>query len=357
MKILLDIGHPAHVHYFKNLIKLMIGKGHSFLIIARDKEVAHQLLDSYSIDYKSRGSGRKNYFSKIIYMIWVDILLLRLAFKFKPDIFLSFASPYAAQTSWLYRKPHISLTDTEHAKIGNLAFIPFSKVVLTPESFLIDLGKKHIKFNSYMELSYLHPKYYKPNPQVLKILGLSQNEKFVLLRFVSWSASHDVGQSGLDDRTKIELIEKIKKYAKVFISSESVLPKKFQKYKINISPHQMHDVLSYASLYIGEGATMASECAVLGTPAIYINSLEVGYCSEQEKHYGLLYGFRNSKGVSEKALELINTKNLKELHKLRCGNMIDEKIDLTAFLIWFIENYPQSYQVIKKNPDYQYTFK
>ena len=50
---------------------------------------------------------------------------------------------------------------------------------------------------------------------------------------------------------------------------------------------------------------MASECAVLGTPAIYVNSLTAGSLEEQEKRYGLIFGFRNSNGVIEKGIELL----------------------------------------------------
>lgn len=32
MKILIDINHPAHVHYFRNFIKLMVDKKREFLI-------------------------------------------------------------------------------------------------------------------------------------------------------------------------------------------------------------------------------------------------------------------------------------------------------------------------------------
>ena len=141
------------------------------------------------------------------------------------------------------------------------------------------------------------------------------------------------------------------------------------KNEIKIPPEKMHDALAFARLFVGEGATMASECAMLGTPAIYVNSLEVGYCTEEEKEYHLVYGFRNSEGVLEKALELINTPNLKQEWQKRRQKMLDDKIDVTAFMVWFIENYPESAKVMKEspseiekrfhgvNPDYQYKFK
>ena len=40
MKILIDIGHPAHVHLFKNLIGNLRKDGHEVIITARDKEIA-----------------------------------------------------------------------------------------------------------------------------------------------------------------------------------------------------------------------------------------------------------------------------------------------------------------------------
>ena len=141
MRILIDIGHPAHVHYFKNFIKIMEGKGHEFLITARDKEITHDLLKFYKINYISRGKGKGNLFGKIIYAFKADHTIYKLSKKWKPDVFLSFGSPYAAHVSKILGKPHIALTDTEHAFLGLLAFVPFTKVILTPDCFKKDLGK------------------------------------------------------------------------------------------------------------------------------------------------------------------------------------------------------------------------
>ena len=41
------------------------------------------------------------------------------------------------------------------------------------------------------------------------------------------------------------------------------------------------------TLYVGEGATTASECAVLGTHAIYVNTLNWGDTDEEEEKYQL----------------------------------------------------------------------
>jgi hypothetical protein len=126
---------------------------------------------------------------------------------------------------------------------------------------------------------------------------------------------------------------------------------------IKISPDLIHQVMAHADLLVTEGATMASECAMLGTPAIYVNSLDAGTLREQEDKYQLIHGFRSSKGVLEKVAELINTPDLKETYRLRRQKMLSEKTDPTAFLVWFVENYPGSVKTMKENPDYQMRFK
>ena len=356
MKILIDIGHPAHVHYFKNFIKIMENKGHQFLIIARNKEIAHYLLKKYDILFFDRGKGQNNLIDKAIYYFKAIYLIYFKAIKFVPDIIMSFGSPYAAIVSKLIGKPHIVFNDTEHAKLSHFLTDPFSKWILTPSCYTKSLGEKQIRFNGYMELCYLHPNYFTPDPSIVDLLGVKKDEKYVIMRFVSWEASHDIGHSGLSLKMKKKAVKELSRYTRVFISSEGELPEDLKQYQIKIPPEKMHDSLAFTTLFVGEGATMASECAVLGTPAIYVNSLTAGTLEEQEK-YGLIYGFRNSEGVLGNAIEFLNTPNLKQKWQKRRKKMLEDKIDVTAFMVWFVENYPKSFEIMKTNQEYQNRFK
>ncbi len=356
MKILIDINHPAHVHYFKNFIWIMSKKGHTFTITTRNKEFTLELLNNYKINYHNRGNGGKGILKKLLYLCYANSYIYKIAKQFQPDIFLSFASAYAAQVSFLCRKPHIAFDDTEHAKFEHWMYVPFTDVILTPSCFYKKFNDKQIYFNGFMELCSLHHNYYQANDNIFKILGIAKATPFALLRFVSWEASHDLGHSGIDYKTKSELIKLLSKSLRVFISSEKTLPTEFKPYQISIPPDQMHQVLANATLFIGEGATMASECAMLGTPAIYINSLTAGTIEEQQKH-GLLFSYRNSNEVLKKTIELLSTPNLKQEFQLRRQKMLADKIDVTAFMVWFVENYPESVRIMQENPDYQYRFK
>lgn len=359
MRIFIDIGHPAHVHYFRNFIKTMEDKGHTFYISARDRSIIFDLLRKYKISFFDRGKGSDSIVGKIFYMIYADLKLLAKAVKFRPNLFISFASPYAAQTAWLIRKPHIVLDDTEHARFGHLFYKPFSKVFLNPSCFQKDFGKKQIRLNSYSELLYLHPNKTKSSTDILPLLGIRENEKFALLRFVSWKANHDIGHTGLDLRTKKKLVSLlVENNYKVLISAEAEKTDlDFTEYMIRISPELIHQVMENAQLIVTEGATMASECAMMGTPAIYVNSLDAGTLREQEDKYKLIHGFRSSEGVIEKVLEIINLPDAKRTYSIRRDKMLSEKIDITSFLVWFVENYPESLNIMKEKPEYQNRFK
>ncbi len=356
MKILIDIGHPAHVHYFRNFINLMTSRGHSFAITARDKEMTFELLERYGIDYFSRGKGGKSLVKKLLYLPKADYKIYKVAKKFKPDLFLSFGSTYAAHTSAILRCPHIALDDTEHAKLELFLYTPFTDTFLNPVSFYKNLGPRQIKFNSLMELSYLHPNFFIPNRDVLRLINISKNESFVIIRFVSWNASHDIGQKGLSFQNKIILVNYlIDLGVKVYISSESHLPPELEKFRITFPSELFHHALCFAKLYIGEGGTTASEAAVLGTPAIYVNTLKMGYITE-EIHAGLIFQTTDINKILEIITEILNdNQSIAKFHSLK-KEFLSGKIDLTNFLVWFVENYPDSVKTMKNNPDYQQKF-
>lgn len=346
MKILIDIGHPAHVHFFKNTIWALESKGHEVMVTARDKEVCIALLNSYNIPHTvltNIGSGKLSLMKE-----WIirDYKLLMLARKFNPDVLTGILNPSVAHVSKLIGKKAIIFNDTEHATFAQNITYPFADVICTPTCFNKEIGNKQIRYNGYHELAYVHTNYFTPNPAVLNELGLSEEDIFIILRFVSWNASHDGGQSGIQN--KVELVKKLEKYGRVLITSEGQLDKELEKYKIRVSPEKLHDLLYYATLYIGEGATTASECAILGTHAIYTNTLRLGYTDEEEEKYNLVYNFSDKKTMEkqafDKALELLDNKDLRNEGQRKRERLLKDKIDVTAFMIKFIENYPESYK-------------
>lgn len=355
MRILIDIGHPAHVHLFKHFAWQMQKKGHEIFFTVRDKEHELYLLSVYGFKYRSFGKHLKSKIGKIIGLLRFNIKMLDTALSFKPDIFLSHGSVYAAQIAWLLRKPHISMEDTGNME-QVLLYRPFSKAIITPITLEKKLGSKQIQLRTYHELAYLNPVYFKKSPEVLKLLNINSGDTYCVLRLVSWNATHDAGKIGLRKNEIIEIVDFLSSKMKVFISSEQKLPPDLLKYKLTLSPDIMHDVLAFSSLVISEGATLAAEAGFLGVPTIYVNPQQTCNIKELED-IGCVFSFKNGQRVLVKAEEVINDMTLKDFVVINSANLLHEKINLTSFMVWFIENYPKSFQVMKENPEYQDNFK
>ena len=154
MKVLINIGHPAHVHLFKNLINNLESNGHVIKIVTRDKDVTLKLLDAYRFDYEVMSGYYTTMGGKMYDFVKTDLKLLKIAIKSKPDIMIAVGDPYIAHVGKLIRKPSIVFTDTEHAKLANNLTFPFATVICTPSCFKKKLGKNQFRYNGYHELAY-----------------------------------------------------------------------------------------------------------------------------------------------------------------------------------------------------------
>lgn len=360
MNILIDIGHPAHIHLFKHFAWEMIRKGHQILFTCREKEFEIVLLKYFGFSYKSFGRKYKSSLGKIWGMFEFDLKEYITGLKFKPDILLSHGSIYAAHAAFLLRKPHISMEDTYNFEQVRL-YKPFTEFILTSNYEHPLKTSKVITYAGYHELAYLHPKRFIPDESILNELGIINGEKYVIIRFVSWNASHDIGHTGICYENKIKAVEEFGRFAKVFISSEKELPVSLERFRIPIKPHRIHDAIAFASLVFGESSTMVEEAAMLGVPGIYLFNNSTFYTKHLEQQHGLIFNYSESESDQEsaidKAIELIKDTDINSIWQLKRQKLLEQKIDVTAFLVWFIENYPQSAKIMKENPNYQYNFK
>jgi uncharacterized protein len=346
---------------FKNIITHLQKSGHSLCIVARNKDLTLKLLKSNGLNFIDRGRGGKSFIKKLFYAIKIQFFYIKQNNNFQPDLLLSFSSPYLSNSSFFSKVPHIVLDDTDNDYITRLFYAPFSQTIITPYSFPLKYKNKQIRFLGNFELAYLHPKWFTPNPSVIEHLGLKPKESYCIVRFVDHFALHDFLQKGISNQDKINIIKKLKLLGKVFISSEIPLCDALKSYEFPLPATELHDAIAFASLVYGESNTMASEAAVLGTPAIYIDPVGRCYTREEEEKYELVYRFDStSEGITksvEKSIELLSINNINNIWQNRRNHLLSDSIDVTAFLIWFIENYPESFKIMNENPDYQYTFK
>ena len=337
MNILFDINHPAHVHLFKNAVHILKAKGHHVVITSRDKDITVQLLNNLNLPHIVLSKAQKGLFRLSLELVWKQMRLLPILLKNKIQVCVSVTGACNVHICKLLGIPTLVFYDTEHATLQNKLTVPFATYFITPESFEGRYGKNHITYQGTHDLAYLHPKYFTPNAKIYNFLGLRPQEKYTIIRFVSWQAAHDMGYQGIPIDLKRKIIEMCAQQGKVFIVSEDPNLGEFREYQLNIPPEKMHDVLAFASLYIGEGGSMATEAAILGTPAIFVSPLSAGVFQYLET-YDLMYAFKphEETKIFSKIQFLLKSDDIKSQWQAKRQKFISENIDLTEWMTEFI---------------------
>ena len=377
MKILVYMGHPAHFYLYKNAIINWREHGHCVEILIKKKDILQQLLENQGWEYHNiLAEGRKN--SKIgmalgtLKRAWRQYLFCQ---NFNPDI-LTGTSVENSIIGPLCNIPVVNCNEDDAAVVPLYAKLsyPGASAILNP--IVCNSSKwdtKATKYPSYQELAYLHPNHFTPDPSVVQGYGIDTTKPYFVLRFASLNAHHDDGIKGINTEVAQRLVDILSPHGQIYITSERKLEPQFEPYRIRINPLDMHHVMAFASLYIGDSQTMAAEAGVLGTPFVRFNDFvgRIGYLCELEDVYQLGYGIhaspltedstirRNDGSLQPSGTEALyqTVRDLvampaderRALFHTRRENMLSEKIDYAKFLTWFIENYPSSAKETKAN--------
>ena len=363
MKILLYFGHPSQYLFLRESIRIL-SADHKIFILIKTKDVLEDLIKNDGLPYKNilpRERGRSKV-SIILSLIRRNIKILPIILKNRPQLLIS-TDASLAQLGWLLRINRITITEDDYNVIRHLAKLsyPFTDTILCPEA--CDVGKytqKKVGYKGYMKLAYLHPNIFKIDSQVKRKYNLS--DKFVLIRLSRLSAHHDFGIKGIDGSMLDSIIALVEsKGFKIFISAEGSLGKPYQSYLLDIDPSHMQQVLAHASLLISDSQSMSVEAAMLGVPSIRYSSFagKISVLEELEHKYKLTYGIPTGKGslLKEKLNSILETTDLAAVFQQQRSIMLNDKIDVSAFLVWFISNYPDSKKIMHNNPDFQDKFR
>ncbi|UTF52065.1 DUF354 domain-containing protein [Natronosalvus rutilus] len=335
--VLFDVGHPAHVHLFKHAIRELEDLGHDTHVFSREKDLTVTLLDRYGIDHTLLSRKRSSVAGLFLELLEREIRTLRAMRRVDPDVVVSSPMPPAAHAARVTGTPMIVFDDSEVATLQARLTHPFATKICTPVNYGRDLGAKQERYAGYHELAYLHPNRFEPDPDRLRAVGVDPHEHYSVCRFVSWSANHDTGNRGFSPEGKRELLSILSEEGRTYVTSEDPLSPEFEPYRLPVPPELIHDLLYYADLYVGDSQTMATEAAILGTPAIRSNSFvgddDMSNFVELESTYGLLSSLSDERETLALARDLSTDPDAKARWRQKRRRLLDDKIDVTAYLL------------------------
>ena len=380
MKVLFMISHPAHFHMFRYTIENLQKHGHEVVNVIRPKDVLEQLcIDANMPYYKVKDRPKKwGMIGLGLALMEKTIEVLRITRKEKPDILIG-SDGVIAIVGKILGIPAFECNEDDGEAIHLYAkmFFPIFTGVICPQCCSAWKWKhKKYGYPSYHELGYLHPNQLTPNKDVVEKYGIDTSKPYFVIRFAKLTAHHDVGIHGMNTEIAAHVVELLKPHGQIYITSERELEPQFEPYRIRINPLDMHHVMAFASLYIGDSQTMAAEAGVVGTPFVrfndfvgrlsYLHELEApadltprkdGYVPKHDAHvddtlhYSLGYGHKTAdvEGFYNSIATWMAMPDRKEVCAARREQMLHDKIDYAKYLTWFIENYPQSAKQTKEN--------
>lgn len=363
-KILFYLGHPAQYHFVKNTVARLKNDGHEVLILIKTKDILEDLLKEDGVDYvniqsQPRGNGKMDILTASFRRTKA---VLSIAKRFKADMLIGTDSS-VAQAAWLLRKPAITVLEDDYEVIKNLAKLtyPFTNCILVPTVCQVGpYEKKKVGYAGYMKLAYLHPNWFTPDKAILSKYGLL--DRYILIRLAKLSAHHDEGIKGLNMDLVQNMISRAEQYDyRVYITSETDLDPSLQSHQLRIAYRDIHHVLAFAGLLVSDSQSMSVEAAMLGVPSVRFSDFagRISVLEALEQRYQLTFGVPTDKPeqLVEKVDSLLSDANLRETFQRNRSLMLNDQIDVTAFLIWFIENHPESRMIMQMDPDYQFRFK
>lgn len=361
MNIAFEINHPAQAHLFKNTIARLKANHHSVFVYTKASTIIESILDEASIQYTILGAKGSNLFEKAFKQLYFAGLIFSAHRNrhFDLGVGVSVSMSFLSKVSGM---DSIIFDDDDTKATPLFAFLSHKNAsVLFRPNALIHEGQSdnRVYYKSYHEAAYLHPQYFTPDASILQAQNIKYGETFFIIRLVALNAHHDRGIRGIQKKFLLRIIDLLKPYGRVLITHENDTTLQLGVERILIPAEKIHHLMAYARLIISDGQTMCSEAACLGVPSIRINDFvgRISYLEEQEKKWNLTFGFKPDQfnEALSRIKEVLHQPI--SLYKNRSQTMWKDMINLTDFLVWFIENYPESKRIMKENPAYQYNFR
>lgn len=355
MKILFNIGHPAHVLLFRYVI-IKLRQDNEVIVTAKDKDITYSLLNNYNISYIPLGKPYKGMLAKLAGSSRFIVKIILIILIKRVDILVSQNSFYNLIASFITFKHCITLLTVDGDPLSRI-YRYFPTQIITSDSFQKSIKNNHLKIKGIFVAAYI-------NQNTFDLDSITPKDRFhksqVFLRFVDWNAYDDFGKEGIDIAQKQRLIEVIRYNDKIpILSSESPDPN-LNAESLKCPFTEFHEYLfNNVCCYIGDSGSVAAECGLLGIPAIYISDKKHGFLEDLERSYGLVKCF--SIDDFSKALDYfvkeITSMKLMEKNYLKLYDFYENNINVSDFLYWYIIKFPKSQEILKDNPNYQLKFK
>lgn len=296
-KIWIDLDNSPHVPFFKPIIDELGKRGHEVVVTARDCFQVCGLADLMHVEYEKIGRHYgKNTLLKVAGLLIRSAQLMPVAVKEKPDIAVSHGSRSQVMISSALNIPSVVIADYEYTQtVAKPTYVIVPELIA--DSSIKGFTKAFFKYPGIKEDVYVPN--FKPDPSILKELGIDDNELVVTIRPPATEAHYHNPESellfeatinflGQQKDTRMVILPRNEKKQTAWVKSNWSAWCKSGKI---IFPEHVVDGLNliwYSDFVISGGGTMNREAAALGVPVYSIFRGKIGAVDQYLSKIGRL---------------------------------------------------------------------
>ncbi len=339
MRVLIDIKHPAEVHFFRHLVERLRRRGDEVLVTAHYKPNVAGLLDAFDIPRVCLSRAWPTPLGIVSTVALRTARMLPLARRFRPHVMLARVGVEIGAVGRLLGVPAISFDENEYAAFQLALSSRLAHRLCTGFGYEKPLGAKQLRFRALPQFTYTHPARFRPDMERLRGNGFDPAEPYVVFRLGAWAAVHDIGKRGASEPEALALIRALSQHATVIASRPGGLPDAFRPYVHPVAPDRVLDLLAFARLYVGEGGSMAAEAACLGTPVIWMSCIRCGYLNVLSRRYGLVEQTTDLDEVRRRAIRWLTDPAMQQAARQRHRRLLEDSEDPLEFMVGIVDRF------------------
>jgi len=264
-KLLFDVLTPKQARIAAVLHVEGRRRGIEVVVTCREYMHVEDMLKMYNVPHLCVGKYGKTAYEKLVFGLERQLGLVEVA-KGVGGM-LSFPSPDAARVVFGLGKPLVVLNDTPHAVHVNRLVLPLSDVLIAPSAIPTEEWARYcprrvVTFDGVFEYTWISR--FKPSASTVESLGLTPGQYVVFRPEESHAAYYRWNSASLRRRLMKLAAEMGYQVVNVPRYDDQV-----EEGVVNLTRAVDHlDLAYFAAAVVSGGATMATEAALLGVPAL-----------------------------------------------------------------------------------------
>jgi hypothetical protein len=328
MYALVAVSEPHHVHFYRHAIEELRRRGHRVTVAATADEEVLDLLAAHGIDHTVLSPSVDSPDGEPSTRGMSAVRLFATARRARPDVVTAVADSALAYVASLTGIRCVLFPDGDVS-----AGLEFADEVHTPVTTVADYGPRQRRYAGFPELAAVHPDRFQPDRDRLREATLDTEEPYVLL------------EPGTDEDPRAPLSPTTRRLLRVYLDNHATVYRVTDRRTIvdvetgatyTVDGPHYHDLLGFASLYVGTDRRRATETALLGTPSLWArpDSTEPrpGTVAALVAR-GLLCVPDDDAALLERVFDLVPNPTSSGVWRQRRDSLLEDTVDVTTHVV------------------------